>query len=193
VEALHHLEGQALDNQGEPLQGVVLDLRGNPGGLFGSAVQVAQLFLAEGVICYTHSLFQKYNQPYRAGNMNPYRLPLVVLIDGDTASAAEVLAGALKDQRRAVVIGETTFGKNTIQGLFELNRPPLDRTPGGIRITVARFYSPANHASRARAVEPNTPYDPRVEEGLLNVARRQLLMLINPMPMQPPGPMPPQM
>jgi carboxyl-terminal processing protease len=167
------------------LQGVVLDLRGNPGGLFQSAVQVAELFLAEGVICYTHSQFQKYNRPYRAGNTNPYRLPLVVLIDGDTASAAEVLAGALKDQRRAAVIGETTFGKNTIQCLIELNRPPFDRAPAGIRITVARFYSPANHPSRARAVEPNTPYTSRVEEPLLNEARRQLLMLINPMPMMP--------
>src|SRR5262249_22224032 len=148
------------------LQGVILDLRGNPGGQFRSAVQVAELFLSEGVICYTHSRFWQYNRPYRAGNMNPYRLPLVVLIDSDTASAAEVLAGALKDQRRALVLGETTFGKNTIQGLIPLNRPPLDRTPGGIRITVARFYSPANHVSFARGVEPNIAYTSRVEEPL---------------------------
>jgi carboxyl-terminal processing protease len=167
--------------QTDGIRALVLDLRGNPGGLFKAAVQVAELFLGEGVIVITRSQFPEYNRPYRADGGNPLALPMAVLIDGDTASAAEVLAGALKENRRATLVGQTTFGKGSIQCVIPLDRPPLDKLPGGIRITVARFYSPARHPYAGAGVSPDVPFaaegDPVVIE-----ARRLLLGMLKPMP-----------
>jgi carboxyl-terminal processing protease len=171
------------------MRGLILDLRGNPGGLFKSAVEVAELFLHDGVIAVTHSHYPDYNQAFRARSMHPLLLPMVVVIDGDTASAAEVVAGALKDQRRAtLLVGQTTFGKGTIQCLVALNKVPLERMPAGIRITVARFCSPTDQPVHGRGITPNV-----VLEGkdVLERAQGLLLGLLNPMPMMPPmTPMP---
>ncbi|HZY89711.1 MAG TPA: S41 family peptidase, partial [Gemmataceae bacterium] len=168
----------------------VLDLRGNPGGLFKSAVEVAELFLHDGVIAVTHSPFPDYNQAHRARSMHPLQLPMVVLIDGDTASAAEVVAGALKDQRRAtLLLGQTTYGKGTIQCLVALNKVPLDRMPAGIRITVARFCSPTDQPVNGRGVAPDV-VSALEGKALLEQAQAALLGLLNPMPMPPMPPMP---
>jgi carboxyl-terminal processing protease len=170
------------------MRGLVLDLRGNPGGLFKSAVEVAELFLHDGVIAVTHSHYPDYNQAFRARSMHPLLLPMVVVIDGDTASAAEVVAGALKDQRRAtLLVGQTTFGKGTIQCLVALNKVPLERMPAGIRITVARFCSPTDQPVNGRGITPNV-----VLEGkdVLERAQGLLLGLLNPMPMPTLPPMP---
>jgi carboxyl-terminal processing protease len=137
------------------IKGLVLDLRGNPGGLFDSGVQVARLFLTGGVIAYTHSQLKEYNQPQKADGMGAFLLPVVVLVDGDTASAAELLAGALKENGRAKVIGQTTYGKGTIQHVFTLDKAPLDKNPGGIRLTVARFDSPTKVSYTGRGVVPH--------------------------------------
>jgi carboxyl-terminal processing protease len=109
-----------------------------------------------------------------------------VLIDGETASAAEVLAGALKEHRRAVLIGQATFGKGLIQCLIPLDRPPLDKTPGGIRITVARLYSPAAQPYNQVGVLPDVAFAPE-GDGIVAEARRLLLGMVR--PMTPPTPM----
>ncbi|HXG08314.1 MAG TPA: S41 family peptidase, partial [Gemmataceae bacterium] len=155
---------------------LILDLRGNPGGLFHPAVQVAELFLAEGTIVLTHSRLRTYSRRYRADNPNPVDLPLVVLVDGDTASAAEVLAGALKENQRATLVGQTTFGKGSVQTVL-----PLDKIPAGIRITVAKFYSPANYPYSGRGVTPHTVVDegPEAQLAAARQAARQLARMVD--------------
>src|SRR6185295_7036544 len=96
----------------------------------------------------------KFSTVYHARNAAPYTLPLVVLVDGDTASAAEVLAGALKENGRARLVGQTTFGKGCTQSLVKL--PSANGLPtGGLRVTVARFFSPKGNAYTGRGVIPD--------------------------------------
>ena len=144
------------------VQALILDLRGNPGGAFNSGVQVAELFLNEGVVVYAESPLDDFNRPFKVEAKNPVTLPVVVLVDRDTASAAEVVAGALKDHRpgNTLIVGQTTFGKGSIQGVIPLDKPPLDKTPGGIRITVAKLYSPGKHLPyTGRGVTPDVAVD----------------------------------
>jgi carboxyl-terminal processing protease len=140
------------------VKGLLLDLRGNPGGAFKAGVQVAELFLNEGVIVFAESPLDEYNRPFKVTARNPVQIPMVVLVDRDTASAAEVVAGALKEHRQGntLIVGQTTFGKGSIQGVIPLDKPPLDRTPGGIRITVAKLFSPGKHLPYSgRGVTPD--------------------------------------
>jgi carboxyl-terminal processing protease len=134
----------------EGMKVLILDLRGNPGGLFGVAVQVAERFLAEGVIVSTQSQVPAFNRIHEAHNMGALTFPLVVLVDGDTASAAEIVAGALKENQRGTLVGQTTFGKGTSQRLVR-----LETAPAGIRITLARFFSPTGQAYSGRGVSPH--------------------------------------
>ncbi len=145
---------------------LILDVRGNPGGVFRSAVQVAELFLGEGVIVITQSQLREFNRPFRADAMNPFALPMVVLVDAETASSAEVVAGALKDHGRAVVVGQTTYGKGTIQCVLPLDRGPLEQMPAGIRLTVARFFSPLKVPYSGRGVVPDVLVDQEGETSL---------------------------
>jgi carboxyl-terminal processing protease len=124
-----------LRSQPEGLKALVLDLRGNLGGSFEAALQVAEQFLSDGVIAYTQLRTQEKAQ--RASNPDALKVPLVVLVDGETASAAEVVAGALKDNNRAELVGQTTYGKGSIQCLVK-----LDSLKAGMQVTVARFSSP---------------------------------------------------
>jgi carboxyl-terminal processing protease len=176
--------------QADAMRALIIDLRGNPGGLFKPAVQVADLFLSEGVIVHSHSPFREYDRPYRADGMNPLRLPMVVLIDSDTASGGEVVAGALKGRPGTLLVGQTTFGKGSIQCIIPLDKIPLDKMPGGIRITVAKLCSPADQPYNGRGVTPDIATD---LEGLaaLAEAKRVLLGILRPPPMAPP--MPPMM
>jgi carboxyl-terminal processing protease len=137
------------------------------------------------VVVITQSPHAEYhNKSHRYHVPNPVQVPMVVLIDGETASAAEVLAGALKEHHRATLVGQTTFGKGSIQCLIPLDRQPLEKTPGGIRITVARIYSPTAQPYGGVGIRPDVPLavegDPVVAE-----ARRLLLGMIKPMPMPP--------
>jgi hypothetical protein len=173
-----------LDLANKGARGLILDLRGNPGGLFKSAVQVAELFVGDGVIVHSQGQIKEYNQPYevRGGHVCP--LPLVVLVDGDTASAAEVLAGALKDLGRARLIGQQTFGKGTIQATIPLDRPPFEKTPGAIRLTVAKLLSPAKQPYTGRGVTPDQEVSP---EATFNTGKMELQRLLNLLPIMPPG------
>jgi carboxyl-terminal processing protease len=152
-EAIRQLEMQGM-------KALILDLRGNGGGLFDAAVQVAERFLWEGA--YIVSTRGKVREVKRASrNTNPSAIPLVVLVDGTTASAAEIVAGALKEnftddmQPRATVVGMPTFGKGTVQHMIELKTVQA----GGIRITWAKFFSPRNNAYNGIGVEPHIKID----------------------------------
>ncbi len=148
--------------QTDGVQGLILDLRGNPGGTFKAGVQVAELFLDEGVIVYSQSPLAEFNHPFKVESRNPVQLPVVVLVDRDTASAAEVVAGALKEHRpgNTLIVGQTTFGKGSIQGVIPLDKPPLDKAPGGIRITIAHLFSPGKHQPYTdRGVTPDVLVD----------------------------------
>jgi carboxyl-terminal processing protease len=128
--------------------GVVLDLRGNPGGLLDEAVEVASAFLDAGPVV---SYLRRGGEPVRldAVGTGDTRTPLVVLVDGGTASAAEVVAGALQDRDRAVLVGSRTFGKGTVQ-------EPRTLTDGSaLELTVARYLTPAGRSLEGRGLTPD--------------------------------------
>ncbi len=177
------------------VKGIILDLRGNPGGMFHAAVRVAELFLSDGVIVIGQSSYPEYNRSFKVETGGPLQgaLPLVVLIDGETASAAEVLAGALKEGRPGrvptVLLGQTSYGKGSVQCILPLEKGALGR-PAGIRLTVARLYSPSKEPYTGRGV---TPHEASSLEGeaLLGEARKKLLEMISPKsPDMAPRPMP---
>jgi carboxyl-terminal processing protease len=145
-----------LRSQPEGLRALVLDLRGNLGGSFEAGAKVAELFLSDGIIVYTQmgGKFSK-EKPRRANNPDAFTMPLVVLVDGNTASAAELVAGALKDNlkdnvSRATLIGQPTFGKGSIQCLL-----PLKSLKAGLHVTVARFSSPERVPYDGNGVTPH--------------------------------------
>lgn len=137
------------------MKALILDLRGNDGGLFEVAIDVAQRFIASGIIASTENIDPSYSKVYEARNPGALAIPMVVLIDGDTASAAEVLAGALKDHKRARLVGQTTFGKGCTQCLLRFPDAPGAVPTGGMRLTVARFFSPEGHSYAGRGVSPH--------------------------------------
>ena len=134
---------------GKNMKGVVIDLRGNPGGLLKQSIKMADLFLAQGEILRTRGRHADSIQYYEAsGGDLAYGLPVVVLIDGKSASAAEIVAAALQDRGRAVVIGTTSFGKGTVQTVIRL---PND---GEVTLTWSRFITPAGYALHRLGVRP---------------------------------------
>jgi carboxyl-terminal processing protease len=136
--------------QREGMQTLIIDLRGNPGGLLPAAVEVADKFVSAGKIVSTRGRNSHEDFDYQAHSMGTWRVPLVLLIDGDTASASEIFAGAIRDQRRGTVIGQRSYGKGSVQGIFTLN------TAGaGVRLTTAKFYSPSGQAISHRGVQPD--------------------------------------
>jgi hypothetical protein len=130
-------------------RGIILDLRGNHGGILEEAVQIADLFLDEGIITYTSEKDDASPKYYMASaGDKAARKPLVVLIDGMTASAAEVLSAALSEQNRAVLIGTQSFGKGTIQDVFKLG------DQRAMALTSAYFYTPSGHKIDKNGVMP---------------------------------------
>lgn len=136
--------------QGNKIRGVVLDLRGNPGGLLNQAIKIADLFLTHGKIVSTRGRHPESIQYYKAGGQDvAYGLPLILLLDGRSASSSEVLAAALQDQGRAVIIGTTSFGKGTVQTVI---RMPNN---GEITLTWSRLYSPTGYILHGLGLRPN--------------------------------------
>ena len=162
------------------MKGLILDLRGNPGGAFLPAVKIAEMFLPEGVIVNTTSQFPEFkDKTFRIkGNANAFTTPLCVLIDTETASSAELLAGAFKENGRAKLFGQTTFGKGSIQCLFPLDKS--EKATGGIRITVAKFTSPSKSIYTHVGVMPDVPVEGD-EKTVLRAALQVLRPLIGPM------------
>jgi carboxyl-terminal processing protease len=134
---------------GKKMKGVTIDLRGNPGGLLKQSIKMADLFLAQGEILRTKGRHPDSVQYYEAsGGDLAFGLPVIVLIDGKSASAAEIVAAALQDRGRAVIIGTTSFGKGTVQTVIRL---PND---GEITLTWSRFITPAGYALHRLGVRP---------------------------------------
>jgi carboxyl-terminal processing protease len=187
------IAGLSAERPPVDLKGLIIDLRGNPGGLFKAAVSVAELFLTEGVIVISQSPYPEYNGPFKVETSGPFQFPVVVLIDSETASAAEVLAGALKegrpDRAPTTVLGQTSYGKGSIQCIFPLEKSPLDR-PTGVRLTIAKLFSPSNQPYTGRGVVPHK--SSRLQgDKLLTEAHKELLRLIEQPPtMSPKMPMP---
>lgn len=150
-----------------PLKGLVIDLRNNPGGMVSSAVAVASAFLEKDkLIVYSdgktnNAKMKLFANPYNyveGGEKNDYlkdiseeykKIPIVVLVNNGSASAAEIVAGALQDHKRAIILGTQTFGKGTIQHLFPL------KTGSAIKITIAKYYTPSGKSIQAKGILPN--------------------------------------
>jgi carboxyl-terminal processing protease len=119
------------------MKSLVMDLRGNPGGLLSSSVEVVDKFVSQGSIVSTRGRSVQEDYNYSAHAAGTWRVPLVVLIDGDSASASEIFAGAIRDHRRGTIVGTRSYGKGSVQGIF-----PLSVGGMGVRLTTAKFYSP---------------------------------------------------
>ncbi|NNM52952.1 MAG: S41 family peptidase [Pseudomonadales bacterium] len=133
-----------------PIKGVVLDLRNNPGGVLGGAVEVADDFLDQGLIVSTRGRIKDSDQHFEAtpGQLFP-GIPVVVLINGGTASAAEIVSGALQDNHRALLVGTTSFGKGSVQSVLGL------QGGRGIKLTTARYYTPSGRSIQAHGIVPD--------------------------------------
>ncbi len=132
------------------MKSLVIDLRRNPGGLLESAVELADYFLVRGGIVSTRGRNTSENRNYTAHAAGTWDIPLVVLIDCDSASASEIFAGAIRDHDRGYVVGQISYGKGSVQGVF-----PSERGIGGLRLTVSRFYSPSGTAISQRGITPH--------------------------------------
>jgi carboxyl-terminal processing protease len=149
---------RSLERQG--MRGLIWDLRGNPGGLLETAAAVLDRFLDNGVLVSTRGRAPEQNQVFRAHNYNTRKYPLALIIDENSASASEIVAGAIRDHRRGTIIGRSSYGKWSVQSIIHL--------PGqtGLKLTTAKFYSPADHNYAGVGMEPDVlvpePKDARV-------------------------------
>lgn len=155
-----------LEKHGK-LKGLVLDLRMNPGGLLDQAVDVSSLFMDDGVIVSTigRDRSQKEVRNARKG-MARKDLPLAVLVNSGSASASEIVAGALQDNKRAIILGQQTFGKGSVQQVVDLGNDM------GMKLTIARYYTPSGRSIQEKGVTPDIileDYDPK----LLNLAKKK--------------------
>lgn len=137
-------------SQGGKLRGLVIDLRSNPGGLLDAALQIADAFLDAGVIVSTRGRMADSNLILRASPGDILNgAPIVVLVDVGSASASEVVAGALRDQKRALLMGSRTFGKGSVQKIFPMTRGD------GIKLTISRYYTPNGKSIQANGIMPD--------------------------------------
>ncbi|HPE71756.1 MAG TPA: S41 family peptidase, partial [Candidatus Competibacter sp.] len=142
---------QELEQQNKkPLRGLVLDLRNNPGGVLNGAVDVADDFLEDGAIVQTKGRGNGSDQSFKATPGDLLKgAPLVVLVNGGSASASEIVAGALQDHRRALILGERTFGKGSVQTILPLGNGTA------VKLTTARYYTPNGRSIQAEGIEPD--------------------------------------
>jgi len=137
-----------LHEQG--MKQLIIDLRGNPGGLLKASVDVADRFVYDGLIVATRGRSPREDFDHRGETVGTWRMPLVILIDHDSASASEILAGAIRDHRRGTVVGEKSYGKGSVQGIF-----PLAAANVGIRLTTAKWYTPSGQAISGQGIKPD--------------------------------------
>ena len=134
--------------RGNHMKGLVLDLRGNPGGSLDAVVEVSQMLLPKGLIVYTEDKYGK-RQEYSCDGKREIEVPLVVLIDGNSASASEILAGAIKDYGIGTLVGTTTFGKGIVQSII-----PLEDN-SAVKVTISRYFTPNGNNIHGIGIEPD--------------------------------------
>ncbi|CAI8942207.1 S41 family peptidase [Methylocaldum szegediense] len=140
-----------LKKKGE-LKGLVLDLRNNPGGVLNAAVAVSDAFLESGLIVYTDGRVEDAKMRFNATPNDILNgAPIVVLINSGSASASEIVAGALQDHRRAIIMGEKTFGKGSVQTILPTSNG------GAVKLTTARYYTPSGRSIQAEGISPDVP------------------------------------
>ncbi|MEA3487162.1 MAG: S41 family peptidase [Thermodesulfobacteriota bacterium] len=139
-----------IDTENIPLKGLVLDLRNNPGGLLGQSVKVSDMFLKSGVIVSSKGRAKNSEHIYTARDdgYEP-QCPVIILINGGTASAAEIVAGALHDNKRAILLGNQSFGKGSVQTIVPL------KDGSALKLTIAKYYTPAGESIQARGIVPD--------------------------------------
>jgi carboxyl-terminal processing protease len=139
-----------LESGDMPLKGLILDLRDNGGGLLNQSIKVADLFLDDGNILSIKGRHNKNTKEFKASpNQLQHEYPMIVLINGGSASASEIVAGALQDQKRALILGTTSFGKGSVQTVETL------RDGSGLKLTIARYYTPSGRSIQAKGIEPD--------------------------------------
>jgi carboxyl-terminal processing protease len=137
------------------LKGIILDLRNNPGGLLDQAVKIADRFLDSGLIVSVEGRKEEQKMKFYAhaqGTMPPY--PVVVLINGGSASASEIVAGAIQDHKRGLLVGTQSFGKGSVQTIFPL------KEGAGLRLTTARYFTPSGRSIQAKGIVPDIVVKP---------------------------------
>ncbi len=141
-------------SSGGELKGMVLDLRSNPGGVLSAAVSVSDAFLKKGIIVYTEGRLDDAKLKFNAKPTDVLEgAPMVVLVDGGSASASEIVAGALQDHKRAIVMGDKTFGKGSVQTIL-----PMENG-SALKLTTARYYTPSGRSIQAKGIEPDIKLD----------------------------------
>ncbi len=139
-----------LEKENNPMKGLIIDLRNNPGGLLESAVRVADEFLDHGLIVYTEGRLKQQSLRFEATpNARKHPYPIAVLVNEGSASASEIVAGALQDHKRAIIVGTRTFGKGSVQTIIPL--------PDGsaVRLTTAEYFTPNGRSIQAKGIEPD--------------------------------------
>ena len=136
----------------EGKKGIIIDLRNNPGGLLNQAVGTLDLFIDKGILVSQKGRIKSEDEVYYAHSYGTYKnIPIVVLVNGGSASASEIVSGSLQDHKRAVIVGETTFGKGSVQAIL-----PIPGYKGeALRLTIARYYLPSGRTIQARGVTPD--------------------------------------
>jgi len=141
---------RSLNKKNTPLKGLVLDLRNNPGGVLDAAVDVTDVFINDGLVVYTKGRIADTEMKFEASeNTLLPNIPLVVLVNGGSASASEIVAGALQDHHRAIIMGTLTFGKGSVQTVLPLHNNRA------LKLTTARYYTPNGRSIQAKGIEPD--------------------------------------
>jgi len=137
------------ENKGE-LEGLILDLRNNPGGVLNAAVEVSDTFLSQGRIVYTEGRVADSSLDFKADSQDLlHGAPLVILVNGGSASASEIVAGALQDHKRAIIMGTKTFGKGSVQTILPMNNN------AALKLTTARYFTPSGRSIQAEGIKPD--------------------------------------
>jgi carboxyl-terminal processing protease len=171
-DAQRALETLKEENGGQ-LKGLILDLRNNPGGILSGAVAISDLFLEEGMIVYTEGRINDSKLTFDAKPVDLInKAPLVVLVNGGSASASEIVAGALQDHGRAIIIGQKTFGKGSVQTILPMTNE------SALKLTTARYYTPSGRSIQASGIVPDINIDQvkveLIEQNVLRVSEANL-------------------
>jgi carboxyl-terminal processing protease len=164
---------RGVEEKNEDLKGLVLDLRNNPGGLLDQAVSVADLFLSQGKLVFTKGKVKQAKMDFHAKDeKSDIKVPMVVLVNAGTASASEIVAGAIQDHQRGLIVGVPSFGKGSVQTVIPLP------DGAGIKLTTAKYYTPKGRSIQAEGIKPdiNLPFNPveeKEEEAIFRTLRER--------------------